>query len=135
LVAAGYKVVLHYPIYTPAGANGGATDQAATAFCKQYQSQIDALINGSTILRGDVVGYQWFIDHLDNLGSDQTHPIEEGADVLGLLWFYAQTQIDGGGAGAGGGGGRVKTGGDLGIIRQPRPGKVFAEETIYVLAP
>lgn len=93
LTGAGYKVVLSYPIYTPSGANSGATDQAATALCLAYQAQIDALINGSTILRGDVLGYGYYMNNLSELQADQTHPTATGALSLATLWAYPLDRI------------------------------------------
>lgn len=89
LIADGYTVILSYPIYIPAGANGGATDAAAVDLAIAYRSQIDSLINGTTILRGDTIAWQHFLLNNDEMQSDDTHPTAAGAVSLGAMWARA----------------------------------------------
>lgn len=89
LTGAGYKVVLSYPTYIPAGANSNATTAASVALAQSYQAQIDSLINGSTILRGDTLAWQYFQDALSEYQADQTHPTVAGAKSLAAMWARA----------------------------------------------
>lgn len=89
LVGAGYRVILSYPTYIPAGASGGVTTSASVALAKSYQAQIDALINGSTILRGDTLAWAYFQDTLSEYQSDLTHPTAAGALSLATMWARA----------------------------------------------
>jgi lysophospholipase L1-like esterase len=89
LIADGYTVILSYPIYIPAGANGGATDAAAVDLAIAYRAQIDSLINGTTILRGDTIAWQHFLLNNDEMQSDDTHPTAAGAVSLGGMWARA----------------------------------------------
>ncbi len=88
LIGAGYTVVLNYPGYIAAGANAGATDAQSLALTQAYQAQIDALVNGSTIRRGDTLAFAYFMDHLSELQTD-FHPTVTGAASLGLMWARA----------------------------------------------
>lgn len=103
LQTAGYKVILSYPIYTAAGANSGATDQAATAFCLSYQAQIDSLIDGVVVFRGDKLGYGYFIDKQGELQADQTHPTATGDISLATMWMLAIDRVANPSGSAGGG--------------------------------
>jgi lysophospholipase L1-like esterase len=89
LVGAGYKVILSYPTYIPAGANNNVTTAASVALTQSYQAQIDALVNHSTILRGDTLAFNYFADNLSEYQSDQTHPTATGSASLGLMWARA----------------------------------------------
>lgn len=77
LVAAGYKVILSYPVYSQVG--GGSTNGTSIAYAQQYLQQVDSLINGSTILRGDSLAYNYFIDNLGEFQSDKLHLTAAGA--------------------------------------------------------
>jgi lysophospholipase L1-like esterase len=77
LVAAGYKVILSYLVYSQVG--GGSTSGASIAYAQQYMQQIDSLINGTTILRGDTLAYNYFIDNLGEFQSDKLHLTATGA--------------------------------------------------------
>lgn len=86
---AGLKaVILHYPTYIQAG-GGGATDETSTSLTQQYRTQIDGLINGTTILAGDKLSPGFFADNLADLQSDLTHPNAVGAVALGIMWANA----------------------------------------------
>lgn len=89
LTGAGYKVILSYPTYIPAGANSNATTAASVALAQSYQAQIDSLINGTTILRGDTLAWNYFQDTLSEYQSDQTHPTATGARSLATMWVRA----------------------------------------------
>lgn len=87
LNGAGYEVMLSYGTYIPDGANSNATTAASVALTQQYQAQIDALINGSTILRGDVYAFDYFIAHLNEYQADMTHTLLTGSDSLATMWM------------------------------------------------
>lgn len=89
LVTAGYTVIVNYPTYVPAGANGGATDEAATENMRSYLAQIDSLVNGTTVLRGDTLAYQYFANHLSEAQTDQTHLLDAGNLSLANMWARA----------------------------------------------
>lgn len=89
LTGAGYTVILSYPTYIPAGANSNATTAASVALTQAYQAQIDALINGTTILRGDTLAHRYFIDTLSEYQADLTHPTATGAQALAVMWARA----------------------------------------------
>lgn len=83
------KVILNYPTYIPAGANSGATDEIGTLLTQQYLAKIDSLINGTTILRGDMTAYPFFQDNQGDVQADQVHPNSTGAKALGAMWATA----------------------------------------------
>lgn len=89
LVTAGYTVILNYPTYIPSGANGGATDEAATENMRSYLAEIDSLVNGTTILRGDSLAYRYFVDHQDEVQTDKTHLLDAGNISLAGMWARA----------------------------------------------
>lgn len=89
LTAAGYTVLLSYPTYIPAGANTNATTAAGVELARQYQAQIDALIDGTTVLRGDTLAWQYFANNLSEYLSDKTHPTATGAISLANMWARA----------------------------------------------
>lgn len=89
LVGSGYKVILNYPTYVPAGANSGATTAASVALAESYQGQIDALVDGVGVLRGDRLAPAYFADHLDEYQENLTHVTVDGARSLGQLWAQA----------------------------------------------
>lgn len=89
LITAGYKVILNYPTYIPAGANSGATDQAATEDLRSYLAQIDSLIDGTNVLRGDTLAYQYFMDHRSEVQTDDTHLLDAGNISLANMWARA----------------------------------------------
>lgn len=89
LTGAGYKVILSYPTYIPAGANSNATTAASVALAQSYQAEIDDLIDGVNVLRGDVLSYNYFIANLGEYQADKTHPTSTGATSLGYMWARA----------------------------------------------
>jgi lysophospholipase L1-like esterase len=89
LNGAGYKVILSYPTFIPAGANSGATTTASVALARSYMAQIDSLIDNVNVLRGDVWAYNYFIGNLSEYQSDMTHPTAAGAISLATIWARA----------------------------------------------
>ncbi len=87
LVAAGYKVILSYPTYVPAGTS--YTNAAAVALLRSYLPQLDSLIDGVNVLRGDILAPAYFMDNLSELQSDQIHPNAAGALSLATMWARA----------------------------------------------
>lgn len=81
----GYPVMLSYPTYIPAGANSNATTAASVALAQSYQAQIDSLIDGANVLRGDVLSFRYFMSNLGEYQSDMTHPTAAGAVALGTM--------------------------------------------------
>lgn len=89
LTGAGYKIILSYPTFIPAGANSNATTSASVALAQSYQGQIDSLIDGVNVLRGDTLGFNYFMDNLGEYQTDMTHPTAAGAISLATLWARA----------------------------------------------
>lgn len=89
LTGAGYKVILSYPTYIPAGANSNATTAAGVALGQSYQSQIDSLIDGVNVLRGDTLAFNYFADNLGEYQADLVHPTATGALSLATMWARA----------------------------------------------
>lgn len=89
LNGAGYKVILSYPTYIPAGANNNATTAASVSLARSYMAQIDSLIDNVNVLRGDVWSYDYFIGNLGEYQTDMTHPTAAGAISLATIWARA----------------------------------------------
>ncbi len=85
LISAGYTPVLHYPPYFTDGGGSGLFSALDWAYALNYQTAISNIVNGSTILIGDVTGWDWFADHPTQL-TDGVHPTQTGATSLGGLW-------------------------------------------------
>lgn len=93
LVAAGYVVRLNYPTAYSTGATGFAYyTQAALERLRGYLPQIDSLINGTTVLRGDTSAFSHFLSHPDQLYSDEVHLNDTGNSNLANMWAYAITR-------------------------------------------
>ncbi len=92
----GFKVILCYPIW-----RGDSAGYAA--FLTSYQPKIDAIVNGVNVLRGDVLGYNWFLANQAEL-ADQIHCNAEGSesDAAMVAWAIWHTLY---GSSSGGGGG------------------------------
>ena len=87
------KVILHYSPYIQS--NHAATwDGAADARLMAFQTQIDSLCNGTTILQGDKLAYPFFQQHPEQ--GDGVHPTPQGHQDLGDLWAIAITNALGG---------------------------------------
>lgn len=82
LVAAGYTCLLHMTGWIKPGASGmwGPTDSTLLA---QYKDQLDALVNGTTILAGDRVLWGMMTDYEGTLTVDGVHPSVAGVETLG----------------------------------------------------
>lgn len=92
LVSSGYRVILNEPTYTVPGSIGNVYDATAASLAFRYAAEMDALVNGSTILRGDRSGYAFFQAHTDQL-VDGVHPNDTGAVSLGGLWATAALAV------------------------------------------
>jgi lysophospholipase L1-like esterase len=84
-IADGKKVMINYPPYIQAGANGGATDVAATENMRSYLAQIDSLVDNVNYLQGDKIAYNWFMDHQNEVQADGTHMLEAGHQSLASM--------------------------------------------------
>jgi len=84
-ISDGKKVMINYPSYIPAGANGGATDVAATESMRSYLAQIDSLVDNVNYLQSDKIAYNWFVDHQSEVQTDQTHMLEAGHQSLAII--------------------------------------------------
>lgn len=88
ILTAGLPTVVSYIIYCqPPGLNGSWPD-SAVALIQQYNEQIAAIWNGTTILKGDTLGFIIFGEN-PALLEDLTHPTDPGNTVLGTLWAQA----------------------------------------------
>ncbi len=98
LVNQGIKVILCYPIWR--GDNAGYA-----AFLVSYQAKIDALVNGTTIRKGDVLGYNWFLQNQGET-ADLIHCNAEGSesDAEMVAWATWNILYNTGGSSTGGGG-------------------------------
>jgi lysophospholipase L1-like esterase len=88
LVGAGYIVILSYPP-SPNNNNTATYPYSELANLVGYQAEIDALVNGTTILQGDRRAFNYFGEHLDLLQSGSAHPTDDGNLALALLWCDA----------------------------------------------
>lgn len=88
LVRLGYIVVLHYSPYAVPGSDAGDQDATANTLRIAYQAEIDAMINGSTILQGDTNAYNYFFNNGSHL-SDGIHPDTSGQAEFAALWASA----------------------------------------------
>jgi len=87
------KVILNYSPYiqSPPPAAWGSD---ADAELQAYQTQIDSLCNGTTILQGDKLAYKFFQQHPEQ--GDGVHPTPQGHQDLGRLWAIGITHALGG---------------------------------------
>lgn len=69
-------------------------DSSADARLQAYQTQINSLCNGTTILRGDTRAFPFFQRHPEQ--GDGVHPTPQGHQDLGKLWAIAITKALGG---------------------------------------
>lgn len=86
-VASGFIPILNYPPYATPGA-GGIISENSDEVMRQYQASIDSLVNGTTILQGDKLAYEYFAQHQSEL-TDGIHVTDTGANSQGLLWATA----------------------------------------------
>lgn len=81
------QVIINYPPYAVPGSRGlwGAqSPQRLTA----YMAQLDTLVDGKRVLKGDTESYHYFEAHQNEL-VDGIHPNGEGYSQLGKLWAKA----------------------------------------------
>jgi lysophospholipase L1-like esterase len=67
-------VIINYPPYTD------KSDKLP-----QFAKQLDKLVNGVTIIKGDTAAYDYFKRH-QNLLTDGVHPTDKGYEELGSFW-------------------------------------------------
>lgn len=89
LVGDGYKVILPYPTFVADGRGGLGSDISKITRLVSYFPVIDALINGTTVLRGDVMAYDYFMPTWTSEYADDVHPNATGAVSLGTMWARA----------------------------------------------
>lgn len=70
--------------YPPWSTDTGTLTAARYQLLTDYQSQIDSLVNGTTIRQGDRLAMDYFAAHTSEL-SDGIHPSDTGAASLALL--------------------------------------------------
>ena len=83
------KVILNYSPYIQAN-HPLIWDANADGELQVYQAQIDSLCNGTTILQGDKLAFQFFQQHPEQ--GDGVHPDPQGHQDLGKLWAIGITQ-------------------------------------------
>lgn len=90
LVALGYRAVLNYP---PGTGTSGNIDQAELGVLASYCPQIDTLINGTTILRGDTSAFPYFAAKTSELNADAVHLTDTGNQRLAEFWGIALERV------------------------------------------
>ena len=89
LVGAGYTVIMNYSPYCEPGSAGSVTTTEAMCDALQgYQTVIDGMCNGTTILQGDKLAYRYFAE-FQSESTDGIHPNATGGASLALLWATA----------------------------------------------
>ena len=88
LVAAGYKVILSYPVWIdPAGSLSPTFTDASLQAMIGYMTQIDSLLSGATVLRGDVSAWTWAAANRGAYGlADGAHFSPAGYALIGDFW-------------------------------------------------
>lgn len=82
------KVVLNYPPYIVPPGPSSAWDATSDTLLQSYQTAINNLVNGTTIVHGDTSAYTYFQAHQSQL-QDGVHPTNAGYVALGGLWAAA----------------------------------------------
>jgi lysophospholipase L1-like esterase len=82
------RVVINYPPYVVPGSVNNLWGDAAPTRLKAYIAQIDTLVDGKRILRGDTQAYAYFKTKPNEL-TDGVHPTAAGYEQLGKLWADA----------------------------------------------
>lgn len=88
------KVILNYSPYIQPTQMAGSWDGTADARLLTYETQIDSLCNGTTILQGEKKAYTFFQQHPEQ--GDGVHPNPQGHQDLGKLWAIGITNALGG---------------------------------------
>ena len=84
-------VIINYPTYIAATDKNGITAEGidkVRSSLQQYMRQLDRLVNGKTIIKGDTAAYGYFAHHESEL-VDGVHPTDAGYKQLGILWAKA----------------------------------------------
>lgn len=101
-------IVLHYSYYGMPYRfpTGNTYDETSDSLIQQYNAQLLALANGSSVFVGDTKAYEMFAANAANLldVSDGIHPLDSGYSAQAGLWEKSYLQILGKGGGGGGGG-------------------------------
>jgi lysophospholipase L1-like esterase len=93
IVGQGLKVILHYPPCSVVNSDGFTHTETSVDMLRQYQGQLDALVDGEHVLRGDTQAFNYFAEHPEEL-TDGLHPDpSSGSKSLGLLWARAEDRI------------------------------------------
>lgn len=88
LVTAGYVVILNNPPgYEPGSTVGYGNAQVDRLV--GYATQLDSLVNGTTILRGDKLALAYFSGFNNELVGDGVHFTDTGNEHLAALWAFA----------------------------------------------
>ena len=88
LTGAGYIVILSYPTFHIVGASG-IIDATYVDKLASYKLQIDSVINGTNVLRGDVLACEYFVLNQSEYSGDNVHPNSTGALSLAQMWARA----------------------------------------------
>lgn len=101
LIASGYKVILNQASAMVPG-SFGEWDEASPGRLQAYWAALVPLCNGTTILQGDNLAFQYFGEHPQEL-VDGVHPSSTGNQSFAQLWASAfdRAQNPGSGNGAG----------------------------------
>lgn len=81
------QVIINYPPYAVPGSGGLWSDKSPIRLMA-YMAQLDTLIDGKRVLKGDTKSYRYFEDHQDEM-VDGIHPDSKGYTQLGRLWAKA----------------------------------------------
>lgn len=82
LVSRGYVILLCYPIWR-------GDHPSCEARLEFMQTVIDSLVNGSTILHGDTLGYAWFRAHPEEMDNPLIHCNEIGSESHAAMVAHA----------------------------------------------
>jgi hypothetical protein len=116
LVAAGFKVIIHKPIYTVpnAGSSGAQWPNDPNSLYQQYFALDMQLVDGVNVFQGDTTGFaQAYLNPTTFLEGAGIHPANATENnLLGTYWAVAfmgkfGNASGGGGGGVGGGGGQI----------------------------
>lgn len=88
LTGAGYVVILSYPTFHIVGASG-IIDATYVDKLASYKVQIDSVVNGTNVLRGDVLACEYFVLNQSEYSGDNVHPNSTGALSLAQMWARA----------------------------------------------
>ena len=92
LTTAGYKVILNQPTYVSPATAGN--NEATDVLLAGYSAQLDSIVNGTTVFKGDRSAFNFFATHQSESG-DGLHPNQTGYYDLGNLWAEAFARATG----------------------------------------